>query len=342
MKKFIFKVLLFTTPFLFLFTITKLLYSETEEPDLLRLGYIPNIYINYRDVFTQSESENFSKLSQAKMKKYKIMNIGDSFSEKGGKGYKNFIAKKYSVLHIDRFISKNQIQTLIDMCNGDFFDHYTIEYIVLQSVVRQLIDDIENVDMNGKITISDLDSIIVAHKTEKKSYKYDFFSRQTIEFPLYYIPKFFFLNDYLSNGQVYNYDLNTNKLFSIYSDRLLFYHKDITSVSKNNDDNNCERLNTVLNTISKKLKDKNIKLIFLPSADKYDLYYNFIIDRKELPKPLFFDKFKKLKKEYIYIDSKAILSNYLNKQKDLYYYDDTHWSPIASNIIANNIINQIE
>jgi hypothetical protein len=80
----------------------------------------------------------------------------------------------------------------------------------------------------------------------------------------------------------------------------------------------------------------------LISPDKYDLYYDFVVDKKELPKPVFFDNFKPLKKEYIFIESKAILYNYVKKQKDLYYYDDTHWSPVASKIIANNIKKQIK
>jgi hypothetical protein len=42
------------------------------------------------------------------------------------------------------------------------------------------------------------------------------------------------------------------------------------------------------------------------------------------------------------LDSKAIISNYLNREKDLYFYDDTHWSPIAAKIIADNVKKEIE
>lgn len=341
MQKFIFKVLFFNLPFLLLFTTTSLFYSETEGPDLLRLGYIPNIYKRYREVFSINENENVINLDKAKKKKYKILTIGDSFSE-GTNGYNFFLACDYSVLHINRYISKNQIQTLIGLCNGDFFEQYKIEYIILQNVERHLIDNIESIDINRKIMIHELDSLKSFHKIEKKTYKYDFFSRTTIEFPLYYLPKYFFFKNYLSNNQVYNYDLNKNTLFSNYSNKLLFYAIDLERVHKNNNDKNCARLNTLINTISKKLNKKSIKLIFLISPDKYDLYYDFVVDKKELPKPVFFDNFKPLKKEYIFIESKAILYNYVKKQKDLYYYDDTHWSPVASKIIANNIKKQIK
>lgn len=337
MEKFVTKLGLFALPFFFLFIVTTFLYSESEEPDLLRLGCIPNIHKNYRNVFTTFKDERFIKLSTAKKNKYKIMTIGDSFSEQGANGYKNFLAEDYTLLHIDRYISRNQIQTLVNLCNGDFFEHYNVEYVILQNVERDLINNINNIEMNGKITVSEIDSLISTYKTGNKPYRYDFFSRTTIEFPLYYLPKYFFAKNYLSNEQVYNYDLSSKSSFSNHSNKLLFYHVDVINTPQNNNIENCEKLNKVLNDISRMLSKRNIELIFLPSTDKYDLYYELIVDKKGLPKPIFFDNFKSLKKEYYFVDSKSILSDYLNKNQDLYYYDDTHWSPIASKIIADNI-----
>ena len=46
---------------------------------------------------------------------------------------------------------------------------------------------------------------------------------------------------------------------------------------------------------------------------------------------------KILQKDYIFINSKKILSEYLEKdEKDIFYVDDTHWSYKASNILINN------
>lgn len=103
-----------------MYFISIILYSDTESPDLLRIGYIPNIYNGYRTKFQLSINEKFDKLSNTKKNKYKILTIGDSFSEQAGFGYKNILANDFSVLHVDRFISNNQIQTLINLANGDF------------------------------------------------------------------------------------------------------------------------------------------------------------------------------------------------------------------------------
>ncbi|MNF12645.1 hypothetical protein D3C80_2142110 [compost metagenome] len=56
---------------------------------------------------------------------------------------------------------------------------------------------------------------------------------------------------------------------------------------------------------------------------------------------MFFQYLASLKKDYLYINSKKILSAQLENKKDIYFYDDTHWSPIASKIVADKIRNVI-
>ncbi|MDT8415549.1 MAG: hypothetical protein RQ735_09245 [Flavobacteriaceae bacterium] len=339
MKRFIAKSVLFILPFFILHIITSLFYTDSANKDLLRIGLIPNIYKNYRDIFKRDNDEKYKyvKLSETKNKNFKIMTIGDSFSNKGADGYNNFLAEDFSVLHIDRFVSKNPIQTLINLSNGNFFDHYKIKFVILQNVERHLIDNIKDVEKNKKFTLNDIDSILENREINMKTYRYDFFSRTTLKFPLYTMPKYFFSKNYLSNNAVYNYDLNNNSAFSNFSNKLLFYHVDLSNTEQNNNIENCIQLNNILNDISLKLKKKNIQLIFLPSPDKYDMYYDMIIENKKLPKPYFFNNFDSLKKNFIYIDTKSLLLEYIYEMTDLYFYDDTHWSPVASKIIAEKI-----
>jgi len=341
MKKFIHKTSFFIFPFSLAYFFCLIFYSYTESPDLLRLGLIPNLYKNYQQQFTLTQNIKYETLSNHTKKKYTILTIGDSFSEQGGLGYKNFLAEDFSVLHIDRFISANQIQTLINFSNGDFFDTFDIEYVILQNVERHVTEHIKNFKLNDKITLREIDSLIQMEKKKrgenKKEYQNQFFSRTTIEFPFYSFPMFFLHRNYLSNNSVYNVDINSSSLFSNNSNKLLFYKIDLINTKKNNNIKNIDSLNIILNAISQKLSQKNITLIFLPCPDKYDFYYEFITDKKLLTRPLFFNLLKDGKKEYIYIDSKEILTSQIKKKKDLYFYDDTHWSPIGAEIIANKI-----
>jgi hypothetical protein len=105
----------------------------------------------------------------------------------------------------------------------------------------------------------------------------------------------------------------------------------------NNDQANISQLNNVLNDLSLKLQRKGITLIVLPSPDKYDMYYDYIIDKNKYQRPLFFDYLETENKNYLYLDSKKILQKDFAGRKDIYFYDDTHWSPRATEIIAEGL-----
>ncbi len=342
MKKFIYKTLFFIVPFFILYIIAFIYTSKTESPDLIRLGYIPKLEKYEYDIIKSNTKIKYEELSKTRNSNFNILTIGDSFSEQGSDGYVDFLASKYKVIHIDRFISKNQIQTLIDLTNGDFFEHYKVQYVVLQNVERHIIDNCKKINWNQKTSIASLDTIIKNHVPTKEDYNYKFFSRTTLDFPLYYFPKYFLQKSTLINYKVYNVDITSNTLFSNNSNKLLFYFYDIKALKKNNKIENAQKLNSILNQLNKKLLEKNIKLIYLPSPDKYDMYYDYIADKKHFSKPLFFENMKKFEKEYIYIASRDLLSNYLNTYQDMYYYGDTHWSKMASKIIANEIDSKIK
>lgn len=340
MRKFIFKTSFFVVPFMFFYVITSLFYSSSESPDLLRLGRIPNVFKEYRNVFHDEFKREiyFDKFSIRKKKRKKILTIGDSFSEQGNYGYKNYLAEKYGVLHIDRFISKNQVQTLYGLLNGDFFEKQNIEYVILENVERNFASNAKNIDSSKIMMTSQLDDLVRNHRfTEGNRDNADsFFSKKTVQFPFSML-QYYFNQNYLSNRFVYNVVLNRNNLFSIKKSNLLFVCRDLSCLEENNDLARVQKLNNVLNDLSNKLRGKKVKLIVLPAPDKYDLYYDYIADKTKFPRPLFFNHLNALKKDYVYIDSKKILSAQLESKKDIYFYDDTHWSPVASKIITDEI-----
>ena len=131
-------------------------------------------------------------------------------------------------------------------------------------------------------------------------------------------------------------------LFSVATNDLLFLCSDLNGVKVNNNKKAVFKLNEVLSSLSKKCKDKGIALIVLPSPDKFDFFYDEIAEKQKYPRPLFFERFEKLPKEYIYINSKTILQEKLKNKKDVYFYDDTHWSPRSSKILAAELKKIIE
>ena len=310
--------------------------------DLIRVGYVMN-FGNYRSIFSEDfkQKHYYTQVANANLdtpKKYTILTIGDSFTAGKGFGYKNHLAQKpnISVLHLDSFLFKNPIQTAYGIVNGDLLNTIKVDYVILQSVERDIIYRSENLDINKKINIEIIKKLAINYKNRKiDSTKINKFSaNRMIKFPIRNIGYFFDDNAFYSE----TYQVKTKeKLFSGKTNNLLFLTTDLINVKKNNNVNAISKLNDVFNDLSKRFSLRGIKLIVMPSADKFDFYYDNIVENNKYKKPLFFDYFDTLPKNYFYINSKKVLKPYLKNKKDLYFYDDTHWSPISDKIIANEL-----
>ena len=342
MRKFIVKALLFSLPIAFLFLFTFVFYT-TEKGDLIRIGYIINKG-DYRSIFKKELVQknfytNVSSLNFNEQKKFTVLTIGDSFSGQKGYGYKNYLAQKtnISVLHLDRFLTKNPIETAFGILNSDLLKTIKVDYIILQSVERHITKRVNKINKSRIITIDSLKIQIKEQhdqKLKKQIEKENFPSQRIIKFPLQNLLYCFDDNAYGSDA----YQVATDEiLFSKNNDRLLFLSTDLNAVKDNNNEKSLAKLNTTLNELSNRLGEKGITLIMLPSPDKYDFYYDAIVDNKKYPRPLFFERLEKYPKEYVYINSKKILKQQGKYQKDIYFYDDTHWSPWASMAIANEL-----
>jgi hypothetical protein len=349
MKKFVFKLSYFAVPFLLLYFVNLLFYVPSEG-DLVQVGYLysnpsPKSIIEHKFKLQKKYtevSEIESELESKKIIEFSVLTIGDSFSGQFNLGYKNYLAneKNTSVLYVDRYITGNPIQTLINLINGDFFDYIHVEYIVLQSVERYFVERCENIDFRTSFQKDSLINLIKNHKRAKQKndiikQKIDLFSDATIKCPLVNMQYYFTPLPVFS--KTYKVKSINKTLFTNEPDNILFYKDDISKLEFSNDVQKIKASNHVINVISESLLNKNIKLILLISPDKYDLYYPYIKKNYNLDEPMFFKYFNKLDKKYLYTSLKDKF--YKNDEiiKDVYYYDDTHWSPIGAKITATEI-----
>jgi len=79
-------------------------------------------------------------------------------------------------------------------------------------------------------------------------------------------------------------------------------------------------------------------LIVLISPDKYDLYYPYIENKSAYLKPTFFSTYENAEKKYKNVDTYRVFSEKMSVEKDIYYYDDTHWSPVGGKIVVDEIL----
>jgi hypothetical protein len=345
MKKFILKTAMFVLPFV-VPSFFLMVFPPAPKGDLIRLGHIMDIDGGrYRGIFKEEYQRTlkFTKMSDLDFNTqstYTVLTIGDSFSEQENTGYQNYLAENNNVqvLHLDRYLHDNPIETLYGLLNGDVLSRIKIEYIVIQSSERSFIDRALSFESNKIIRTDSFIKAIQHHKAKadisKEGNNYPFFSSLILRFPLYRILYHLDDNAYLS--PTYSVE-TTENLFSTSCSELLFYTQELVNTPQNNSEEAVMKLNAALNDLSKKFMDKGIKIIVLPSPDKFDIYYDYIVENEKYVRPLFFNHLQNMQKDYLYVNSKQILGQAIKTQKDIYYFDDTHWSPYAAKLIANDL-----
>jgi len=343
MKKFILKSLVFTLPFLLLHLINVLFY-DVNDGDLIRVGYLYSNPCSNKSINSQFKiKKTYKQVSQidiSKENKFNVITFGDSFSDQDSLGYQNYLAQRgFSVLDIDKSLGENSIERLIQFANGDFFDKVKTEYVVLETVERRFIDYAESVKITSAVQTSSIKKNILSIPKEHKSEELDFFSETTLKAPLSNI--LYEFEDKPQISQTFKVRTDKNTLFSNHPDHLLFYQDDYLFLSQKNSYSAVNKANDIINHIREILKKKNIKLILLIAPDKYDIYYPYISHQEKYQKPLFFHNLESLPKKYTLLESFKALSKAIEQKKNVYYYADTHWSPIGAEIIANEIAKEI-
>ena len=315
--------------------------------DMSRMGYLPHLnHPRYNSIDLQKKHLNHTQLDS----KIDLITIGDSFSQgmAGGHNrfYQDYLATKsdLSILNVQQIpFSRNYLETIMMLLNSGELQKYNVKYILVESTQRKVVGRFSiPIDFTSKLN-------------ENQRLKNSFFKISNKAFGL---PKVQFINNgnfkYLGYRFLYNFSPNAmiskvfkvkleKPFFSVASgDDLLFYKSDLDSVKKNTK-KNIEVVNEQLNLVAKALNKEGIKLIFMPAVAKYDLYRDFIVQKDNFAQDHFFDYFREMKKEYLFVDTKSLLLSELKKgTKDIFYVDDTHWSFKASEVISNNIIKQIE
>ena len=322
----------FVVPFIsiYLFYLTNVETSVIK--DLSRIGKMKLEYDFFENnLDRQLKNVNIEYHGLSQQTDYEILNIGDSFSRqemKGTNGYLNYLGKKYKILNMP---FTNPLQRLEALLTNNFFDNTSFKYVILEMVERNSLINLNfKTNFQEKVDFKFKDSTMYEkfRKQFKTLNKVSFFSKTPLKFTYNKII-----------GRVDNkvQKVNTKRpLFSYPFNELYFYYKDVENLDKKNSLIEIQELNKKLNNYAGILEEKGLKLIVLICPVKYHFYYNEI-KSPNYPKSILFDVLDTLESNYTFLNSKKKLSQYITLKSDLYFLDDTHWSPIASEIIANEL-----
>ena len=348
MNKFLCKSLKYYVPFLAIYMIIRFL--PLPEGSLYRTSHFIDYTPNYRDSLPRFNIEKksyiFSDLKHTKKRNFNILTFGDSFSKQGKFGYQNFLALKgYSVLHFNS--NTNAIQTAYSIINGNTLDSINIEYIIVEFISRWGTMRSQNINYRKELLFEDLSNLEKPYEDYEEIINSDrisrkiLFRRQIVTLPLMNFFKEFDDNSFISKTYAVP---TTIDLFTARSknNELLFYSESLDNLRYTNDYSAVNNMTKELNKLNAILKKRNITLIVLVVPTKYEVYYEYIQNKNKYRNPEFFEHYNKTDKKYINIPSKATLTKAIKRQiKDIYYYDDDHWSPIGAEIISTIIDSSI-
>jgi hypothetical protein len=310
--------------------------------DLARIGYLSSFTFPRED--TLNLKKQHFEVNNYNFENLDLLTLGDSFSNGSAGGlnryYQDYISTylNWNILNINKYRQVNEIETIITLLNSGILKKMKVKYVLYESTQRKIVDRLTtNINYSSNDTEKNIINYYkfgVKRKNVISLPNISFINNGNFKFLLFKFLYNFSDNAYISKVYIGTLD---RKLFTTRPyKQFLFYKHELKSISKNTKQN-LEIANNTLNKLAKKLKEQNIKLIFMPAVSKYDLYSKLMINNK-YPKDPFFDIFRKLKKDYIFIDTKDILLKELEKdEKDIFYIDDTHWSYKASDTIAKHL-----
>ena len=254
-----------------------------------------------------------------------IITIGDSFSQFGEYGYNQFFAEKLDcdVVNVHRHPYAPE-QLFISLVNNDLIRRGSV--VVVESVERSMLGRLYNLDL--------LDTILVHSDNSMVESKLSLLDETLI-----------WVRTSLGLKQ---------PIVKFHTDRELFSHptrhKELYIYnSKWSEDGDILFEEATFDTMYVKQAFRNlcslhefaeangIRLIYLVAADKYDVYEPFITE--EHPRNPTLDS---LPKEDWVVNTKSILqAAAFEGLRDVYYINNTQWSPIGSELVAKELVSRI-
>ena len=310
--------------------------------DLARLSFQPNS-IDIRKCNYYTIKNKHSEIYDYNDSKYDILTLGDSFSNGVVQGenqyYQDYISTIYktSVINItNNRLKLNYVDTLLSLLENKILDKMEIKVVIIETIERYAIQRFAtSLKWKSELSLSDLNKQIKKENSFKhKPNDVTFINNGNYKVLLNSV-LYSFKNKAFKDSKVYSSKLNKDLFTVKASKNLLHYYEDTQNIAYSNL-HSISSLNNNMNHLATILKKHNIKLIFMPIVDKYNLYSPYIKNDK-FQKSQFFELLEPLKKDYYLINTKEILSKLLPKEKDIFYADDTHWTHKASEEVVKSI-----
>lgn len=347
MKKFLIKISYTVLP-VWLFLVSMAVYlmvTGDNTGDLMRLALIKG-GPEYRDsiclnLLPRVYYESVDNDSVLRASTRDVLVIGDSFSHGGGVGkegdYVNYLAHD-SGRHVAVYTPQDPtlsspMQIAYDLLKLGGVDSTCIKNLVVQEVERYLVGrHIEFTTQHSSLS----------HSLPASEQKAAPASAKKEVSPLLRVKDYIFYHCFGANP-IYDVKLRQPMFGGAQPDRLYFYNEDV-KFGIDLDEKATHKVKTCFDEVIKIAAARGVNLVIVIACDKYDMYQDFILDNPYPAKTLNEDIERLMAPELDrFVIAKRVLHPLVEQGvKDVYLFNDTHWSPESSRLIAAEVAKKLK
>ena len=260
----------------------------------------------------------------------RIVTIGDSFSQQDTLGYQQYLGHRIGDtifnIPINNTATHSPEQTFVRLVNRGLLDS-TTNIVIIQSVERSMLGRLS--DLN----FIDTTEVELRKRPIKKTNSNPDYVGEAMH-------KMRLLLGY--RRPILKYDLS-KPLFTHpkYSKNIYIYHSPFigdTDLNFPKDTLFVMRAYENLEKLYAFATQHSIRILYLIAPDKYDVYYPYILNSPGYNMTLDF-----CPQNNFIVNPKTIFRRALEENvQDVYYINDTHWSPIGSKIIGEEVAKRIK
>lgn len=352
MKKFLIKISYTVLPVWLLLVglATYLWWTNDNAGDLMRLGLIESdseyadsirAVALHEKVYHGIEHEDALRSTTCD-----VLVIGDSFSHGGGVGkqgdYVNYLAHD-GQLNVVVFTSHDAsldspIQLAYDVMNLGCIDSSRVKNLVVEEVERYIPGRHGGfVTTHQGMPISHIES-----KPAEQTGGDGPALKKADTGPLMRVKDYIFYH-FLGANPIYKAGLSSD-LFGGKEPRMLYFYNEDVKNGVEVPDEMLTRIGANYRQLIDKAREKGINLVIVIACDKYDLYQDFIVDNPYPAKRLNEAIVQTMGQDTVsFVFTKGVLHPLVERGvKDVYLFNDTHWSPSSSRIVAREVINKLK
>lgn len=341
MRRFLKKAVILVLPIWTLFVILSLYISFFVLPhvkgDLFKIGMIDSGE-GYDVIEPATENKSVYYVENSRLGGAKILAIGDSFFQQGKNGIQKYLIQRgvevknlkpsninYNPILYAYYMLKNRAN---EMSNYNIILIESAERLLMNRIVETCYEMDEDTSDDSVLKYSF--EIVGFDKIEKPHQK------ETDNSPLMNARNFLLFKIGFGMSPVLTCELQGDLFSSSEPNKLYFYRDDISNGVSLSDSEKAQVVR-VFNAIESECKNIGVSFLFIVAVDKYDLYQDFIKDNP-YPKKSVNEDLRAVISDNRLVLTKNVLYPYIEKnKKDIFYFNDSHWTYKASRIVANDL-----